>query len=258
MTVPRRITARDNPLLVRLRKLAQEPTAYRQLGIVWLEGEHLCAALRARGLAAAQALLSESGWQQPALRDLAGWAPQATVVPDALFKGLGTLQSPARIGFVIDLPAAPAVDPKAATIVLDRVQDPGNVGSILRSASAFGVAQVLALEGTAALWSAKVLRAAQGAHFGLTLVERLDRAALDLMQVPLLATDAHAGESLPDADLPWPCAWTFGHEGQGVDAALAARAQRRVRIPQPGGEESLNVAAAAAVCLFECARRRLQ
>jgi TrmH family RNA methyltransferase len=71
-----------------------------------------------------------------------------------------------------------------------------------------------------------------------------------------VATSSHAGLELPQAPLPVPCAWVMGHEGQGVDAALLARCALTVRIPQPGGEESLNVAAAAAVCLYESRRRR--
>jgi TrmH family RNA methyltransferase len=135
------------------------------------------------------------------------------------------------------------------------VQDPGNVGSILRTAAAFGVPQVLALKGTVALWSPKVLRAGMGAHFGLRLIEGLEADALQALRVPLVATSSHAGELLPAARLPQPCAWVMGHEGQGVAEALLVRCALQVRIPQPGGEESLNVAAAAAVCLYESARR---
>ena len=249
------ITSRDNALLVRVRKLAQDGAAYRRAGQLWLEGDHLCNALRARGIAAAQAIVTEAAWANPALRALAGWATQVAVVPQALFKGLSTLQSPAPLGFLIDMPAAPTLNPLAATIVLDRVQDPGNAGSILRSAAAFGVLQVLALKGTVALWSSKVLRAGMGAHFALHLLEGLELEALDGLQVPLLATSSHVGTLLTLATLPQPCAWVLGHEGQGVDPALLRRCVLQVRIPQPGGEESLNVAAAAAICLYESARR---
>jgi TrmH family RNA methyltransferase len=138
------------------------------------------------------------------------------------------------------------------------MQDAGNVGSMLRSAAAFGVKQVLALQGTAALWSPKVLRAAMGAHFSLALHEGLGGAALQALRVPLVATSPHAPLVLGQAPLPRPCAWLFGHEGQGIDAALIARCALTVRIPQPGGQESLNVAAAAAVCLYEWARRAAQ
>jgi len=249
------ISAKDNPLLVKLRKLARDPSAYRKLGELWLEGEHLCSALRTRGQRPAQAVLAQSAWAQPALRQLAFWAPRVVVVPDALFDGFSALESPARLGFVLTLPAAPVIDPAAASVVLDRVQDAGNVGSILRSAAAFGVGQVLALQGTAALWSPKVLRAAMGAHFGLRLVEGLSPDDLAALTVPLVGTSLTTDALLPTAALPQPCAWVLGHEGQGVAPAVLARCALVLRIPQPGGEESLNVAAAAAVCLYESMRR---
>jgi TrmH family RNA methyltransferase len=149
----------------------------------------------------------------------------------------------------MDLPLAAQVLPGVNTVLLDRVQDAGNVGSILRSASAFGVRQVLALRGTAALCSPKVLRAGMGAHFGLHLVEGLEPQDLDGWDVPLLVTSSHHGVLLHAARLPKPCAWVFGHEGQGVAPHWEERATVAVRIAQPGGEESLNVAAAAAICL---------
>jgi TrmH family RNA methyltransferase len=141
--------------------------------------------------------------------------------------------------------------------VLDRLQDAGNVGTILRTAAAFGFTQCLALKGTAALWSGKVLRAGMGAHFALNLVELAGDAQLDALRVPLIATSSHAQRALQEVDLPWPCAWVMGHEGQGVSSALEARCSLTLRIAQPGGEESLNVAAAAAVCLYESTRQRL-
>jgi TrmH family RNA methyltransferase len=257
MALPGQITSRDNPLLVKLRKLAQDPAAYRKLGLLWLEGDHLARALRARGGRAQHALVAESAWvREPSLQELAGWADKVSLLPDAVFKSLSTLESPAPIGFVVDVPAAPAVQPDLATVVLDRLQDAGNVGSILRSAAALGARQVIALKGTAALWSPKVLRAGMGAHFGLHLVEGADLGALDALAVPLVATSSHTDQTLQQADLPWPCAWVLGHEGRGVAPELMARCALTVRIPQPGGEESLNVAAAAAVCLYESARRR--
>ena len=257
MTEPRHIQSRDNPLVARVRKLAADGHAYRRGGEAWLEGDHLCSALRARGRPALQALIAESAWAGDArLRELALWAPQVAVLADPVFKALSGLESPAPIGFLVAVPASPAIDPQAPTVVLDRLQDAGNVGSILRSASAFGVTQVLALRGSVALWSPKVLRAGMGAHFNLQLGEGLQAADLQVLAVPLVGTSSHAETVLSAAPLPWPCAWVLGHEGQGVAAELAARCTLLTRIPQPGGEESLNVAAAAAVCLYESARRR--
>ena len=249
------VRSRDNALAKDLRRLAQDSTAYRRQARVWLEGDHLCRAALARGLRPALAVFSESFWPLAPVE----WAQAATktiVLADALFAEVSALESPAAMGYVLELPAPGAPDPLAPSVVLDRVQDAGNVGSILRSAAAFGFTQVLALKGTAALWSPKVLRAGMGAHFGLRLVEGLDVPDLDALQVPLLVTHVHGGASLHRAALPWPCAWVLGHEGQGVCDALLARAHQRIRIAQPGGEESLNVAAAAAICLHASAAAR--
>lgn len=242
------IHSRDNAFVKDLRRLAQDTTAYRKQGRVWLEGDHLCRAALDRGQSPAVAVFSESFWPQAQ----AGWAQAASktiVLADALFADISGLESPARMGFILELPIAGGLHPQAATVVLDRVQDAGNVGSILRSASAFGFRQVVAVKGSAALWSPKVLRAGMGAHFALALIEGVDPADLDALQVPLLVTSSHAGDWLHRAALPWPCAWVMGHEGQGVSPMLEARAAQRIRIAQPGGEESLNVAAAAAICL---------
>ena len=256
MAEPRAISSKDNPLLVRVRKLVADPGAYRKLGEVWLEGDHLCAAFAARGGRALQAVLTSEAWSRTDMRALASQATSVAVVPPELMAGLSTLESPASIGFLVATPTAPAITPDSPTVVLDRLQDAGNVGAILRSASAFGFAQVVALKGTAALWSPKVLRAGMGAHFGLRLVEGVEAPALAALRVPLLATSSHAEKALHEVDLPWPCGWVLGHEGQGVSAPLQQRCTMALRIPQPGGEESLNVAAAAAVCLYESARQR--
>lgn len=250
MTTVQAITSRDNPLLVRLRRMARHGTAYRQEGVVWIEGEHLCDAWRQRGGVAGQAVVSESAWQRPALLALAQSAARVVRVPDALFDGVSTLGSAAGIGFVVELPTAPVIEAGRPSVVLDRVQDAGNVGSILRSASALGFSQVIALEGTAGLWSPKVLRAGMGAHFSLRLVESVQADELEALALPLLAASSHAPQALHEAALPFPCAWVFGHEGQGIALALEGRCTRTLRIPQPGGEESLNVAAAAAICLY--------
>lgn len=252
---PRQIASKDNPLLVRVRRLAGDPGAYRRVGEVWLEGDHLCAALTQRGGRALQAIVTEAGWMRPALRELAGHADAVAIVPPALMAGLSTLESAPAIGFVVAAPAAPPIAPDLPTVVLDRVQDAGNVGAILRSAAAFGFTQLIALKGSAALWSPKVLRAGMGAHFGLRLVEGAGPADLVALQMPLLGTGSHAAQSIDEARLPWPCAWVLGHEGQGVSLELQARCAQVLRIPQPGGEESLNVAAAAAVCLYESVRQ---
>ena len=251
------ISSAGNALLKDLRRLAHDSTAYRKQGRVWLEGDHLCRAALARGMRLHQAIFSESFWtaEQHAWQ---GHGGRNVVLADNLFDSLSALESPARMGFVLDLPPAPQLQPDAPSVILDRVQDAGNVGAILRCAAAFGFHQVLALKGTAALWSPKVLRAGMGAHFGLRLIEGLAAEQLEALAVPIITTSSHDGELLHRQALPWPCAWALGHEGQGVGAAVQDRARLAVRIAQPGGEESLNVASAAAICLHAsaCAQAR--
>ena len=242
------IHSRDNPFVKDLRRLAQDTTAYRKQGRIWLEGDHLCRAAMARGVQPAISIFSESFWPLAQV-EYEQAAPKTIVLADALFAVISGLESPARMGFILDLPVGATLQSGVATVVLDRVQDAGNVGSILRSASAFGFRQVAAIKGSAALWSPKVLRAGMGAHFALELIEGLEYDDLQALQVPLLVTSSHAGEFIHRATLPWPCAWVMGHEGQGVSPQLEERAAMRIRIAQPGGEESLNVGAAAAICL---------
>jgi TrmH family RNA methyltransferase len=231
--------------------------------VLWIEGEHLCAAAQSRGIAVQRVLFSQRGWQRPDLgrlrdvRSATGQSSPVAVVDDALFAELSQLESPPDVGYVVAAPVPGAPSPRLSSVVLDRLQDAGNAGSILRSAAALGVSQVLALKGTVALWSPKVLRAGMGAHFALHVVEGLQPEQVTLLGLPLVATSSHEGVELQVAQLPRPCAWVLGHEGQGVDPALTARGALRVRIPQPGGEESLNVAAAAAICFYEAMRQTL-
>jgi TrmH family RNA methyltransferase len=254
MTDTLRITSRDNPLLKRLRLMARDNTAHRKWGQVWLEGDHLCRAFLARGLRPALAIFSELNGHL-ALDGYDISAIKSVILPDALMRDISGLESAASMGFVVDVPLLSQLAPSEPTVVLDRVQDAGNVGSILRSASAFGYTQVLAIKGTAALWSPKVLRAGMGAHFGLRLVEGLAPADLSALQVPVLVTSSHHGEWVHRAALPWPCAWVMGHEGQGISEDVLSGAVHPIRIAQPGGEESLNVAAAAAICLHASAAK---
>ena len=252
-----RITSRRNPLLARLRRLGADAASYRRLGVILLEGEHLCAAWLARPDAAVEhAIVTAAAWDDPRLRRLAESAPDVAVVDAATMGELGTLESPVPIAFLVPHPGRSEIDAAAPTIVLDRVQDPGNVGSVLRSAASFGFTQAIALTGTAALWSPKVVRAAMGAHFALRLVDAAAPTSLAELAVPLFGTSSHAAIALADAALPWPCAWAFGHEGQGLADDVATRCRAVVAIPQPGGGESLNVAAAAAVCMYDTVRRR--
>lgn len=252
------ITSRDNPLLKELRKIAHDNNAYRKTGRIWAEGDHLCSAALLRGWKPSVAVFDEDFLKKsaklPAMHaQYAQVAIKNVAIPSNLFREISGLESPAGMGFVLELPIefqnTSVFDSSLSTVILDRVQDAGNVGSILRSAGAFGFKQIIAVKGTAALWSPKVLRAGMGAHFGLQLYESVAVEALSSLKMPLIVTSSHQGDWVQTLHPPSPCAWVFGHEGQGVGAELMAMAHFYARIAQPGGEESLNVAAAAAICL---------
>nr|WP_255429448.1 RNA methyltransferase [Ramlibacter albus] len=239
-------------MLKDLRKLAQDSTAYRKQGRVWLEGDHLCRAAIERGVKPAIAVFQESAWPQYA-GEFGTVADKTVLLAENLFASLSSLDSPAKMGFIVKMPEQALLKKGVPTVVLDGLQDTGNVGSILRSAAAFGFRQILAIKGTAALWSPKVLRAGMGAHFALDLLEGMEPPDAQALDVPIVVTSSHEGELLHETKLPWPCAWVLGHEGQGVSTAMMEIADRKMRIAQPGGEESLNVAAAAAICLHASA-----
>lgn len=254
------ITSRDNPWLKSLRRTAQDNQAYRKYGEVWLEGEHLVDAVVRHAQPVRTLVCAESHWTRlPTLWQSLG--DRQVLLPDPLFNAISGLDSPAGVGVLFAVPEPRPLVPGVATVVLDRLQDAGNVGAILRSAAALGFEQVLALAGTAALWSPKVLRAGMGAHLALHLIEGVSTQELAGLGVPLLATSSHQGPYLHElirlGTLPHPAAWLMGHEGQGVSDALLAQASLTVRIAQPGGQESLNVAAAAAICLHASATMAL-
>lgn len=260
MSEPLFISSRDNAWLKALIKLSHGSTEYRKQHQVWAEGDHLVRAAKARGVRPQVAVFSESFWPLAPV-EYAQVARKNVVISDPLFDAISALESPAKMGFLFDLAAQPALQPGVASVVLDRLQDAGNVGAILRSAAAFGFKQIVALKGTAALWSPKVLRAGMGAHWGLQLIESAELESVQRLSVPLLVTSSHRGDflhqSLAKRELPMPCAWALGHEGQGVSAALESLASMHVRIAQPGGEESLNVATACAICLHASATAAL-
>jgi TrmH family RNA methyltransferase len=278
------ITSRDNALVKELRKLKFDGAAYRKTGRIWLEGDHLVDAFFRSPLVEAGVrsvlVVTPEFFEKNQHLPSKEWASVATknvVIESKLLHECSTLEAPASVGLLLELPSNPAVDAAAPTVILDRLQDPGNVGSILRTAAAMGYQQIMALKGTAALWTPKVLRAGMGAHFSLRLIEFAEADALAALQLPLAATSSHGGVYLHDLgsiDLllnieqnneqrRWASAekrekklvlnWVFGHEGQGVAPALLDGANLKVRIAQPGGQESLNVAAAAAICLHASA-----
>src|ERR1035437_3197245 len=153
---------------------------------------HLGRSALVRGVQPVIGVFSESFWPLvPA--QYAHTASKNIIISERIFAAISGLDSPARMGFVFDLSPATALQSELASVILDRVQDAGNVGSILRSASAFGFKQIIALKGTAALWSPKVLRAGMGAHWGLQLIEGLELPDLAAFTLPIIVTSSHRG-----------------------------------------------------------------
>ena len=256
-----RVTSRQNPRLREAARLVASARDRRKAGRCVLEGEHLAAVYRNRYGAPETLIVTEEALERPGVRALAERdAARALVVPAALFAELATL--PAGVGVLAVVPTPPprAAGPADFCLLLDDVQDPGNVGSMLRSAAAAGVAQVLLSRHCAFAWSPKVLRAGQGAHFHLDLHEDVDlpawAAAYRSAGGSVVAMVATGGADLYASALTGRVALAIGNEGAGLSAALVAQATHKVTIPMPGGVESLNAAAAAAVCLFECVRQR--
>jgi RNA methyltransferase, TrmH family len=192
-----------------------------------------------------------------ALMDACQGVP-ASLLPDAIFALISPVESPSGVVAIIDAPQPPQGALSDTVVVLDGVQDPGNLGTILRTSAAAGVKDVLLGMGCAQAWSPRVLRAGMGGHFRLAVRERVDvpKALAGFPGVILATLPDDGSSSLYELDLRRPVAWLFGAEGAGLSAEVAALASLNVRIPMPGVVESLNVSAAAAVCLFEQVRQR--
>jgi len=251
------ITSRANPAYKSLQRLTTR--AGQRGALALLEGVHLCQAWLARQGPPAQAVFDAERINRPELAALLAAVPPARtrLLAPHLLKTLETVEAGQGVLFVVE-PPAPALPERldGTSVWLDAVQDPGNVGTILRTCAAVGIGRVLLGAGTAAAWSPKVLRSAQGAHFALTLHERVDLpACVARLDVPLIATTLDDARDVYDARLPATCAWVFGHEGRGVAAPLQRAARLRVRIAHNPAVESLNVGVAAALCLFEQRRQ---
>ena len=253
------ISSRDNPLYKDLKRLATSPAARQRASQTLLDGIHLCEMYLSRRGQPLHCIVAESALAHAEVAALLERVDSqcVQVLADALFAALAQVEHGVRLLFVIAVPKeAASSTPQQPCVLLDRLQDPGNLGSILRSAAAAGVTHVYCAAGTVAAWSPKVLRAAMGAHFVLTIHEDCDlQALLSSLTTPVYAMSSHAEHSLYDCDVV-TASWVFGNEGQGVATTLLTSGIQTLRIPQPGGMESLNVAAAAAVCLFEQVRQR--
>jgi len=253
------ISSRDNPRVRRWRDLARDARERRKLGRAIIEGENLVAAFLESGREVESLMLSQAASGKPEFMALAtqcGTMP--SVLSDSLFRSIVDVETPAGIAAEIAIPPGTGnLKSAEACVLLDAVQDTGNVGTLLRSAAAFGIRHAVLGKGCADAWSPKVLRAAAGAHFSLQITENADLAKkLDEFSGKVVCAVPRGGISLRDADLSGRIGWLLGAEGRGVSEALAARAAMKVTIEMPGNAESLNVAAAAAICFYEMAGNR--
>jgi TrmH family RNA methyltransferase len=253
------ITSRDNPTIKALRALAVDARELRRRGRTLLDGPHLVESYIHRVGAPELLVVSESGVANAEIGHLLSTvsAVEILTLRDSLFRELSGVATPVGLLAVIPVPAAPTTMPDGPCVLLDAIQDAGNVGTILRTAAAAGVPDIALGSGCAGAWTPRVLRAAQGAHFGLRIREQADLEILTKAYgAASVAAVARDGTPLYELDLSEDVAWIFGNEGAGVSPSLVALAGKRATIPMAGGSESLNVGAAAAVCLFEGLRQQ--
>ena len=260
MTSPvKHISSRDNPFFKELLKLAASSRQRKKTGQTLLDGVHLLQAYLACGQQPQQLLVTAVALQD---REVAALLEKCAGVPlaqfdDSLFAELTELKTPSGILALIAQPGPSQLPADSRfCLLLEDIQDPGNLGSMLRSAAAAGCDAVFLSQGCADAWSPRVLRAGMGGHFVLSIHESADLPAVAAaFRGPLLAASLHATTSLYDCDLRGKLAFAIGNEGAGLSESLLA-VSRHITIPMPGKVESLNAAAAAAVCLFEAARQR--
>ena len=252
------ITSRDNPIVRRLKKLAESARARREAHITLLDGEHLLTAYLEAG-GQPHTLVRAASFDAERFARLAARCPavKRIVLPDALFAELAPVATPTGLLAEAAWLAPPASGATPLVIVLEDIQDPGNLGAMLRTGAAAGATLAVLSKGCHDPWSPKALRGGQGAQFVLPMQQGAD-----------LVTWLHgfAGRSVALAlaedsdfyalDLGGPLALIAGNEGAGLSEAVCEAATRCAHIPMAGRIESLNASAALAVAVFEAVRQR--
>ena len=254
------LTSRDNATFKAMAKLASSSSERKRRRLSLIEGDHLLAAYLDSGEKPAQILVNRAALESPAIARLLERAAPArvTLLGDALFNGLSGVEAPTGVIACVSTPSGRKVPPTAPLVLLlENIQDPGNVGTLLRSAAAAGAGHVVLSPQCAFAWSPKVLRAAMGAHFAVNIVEGAGlEAFVGTYRGTSIALSTDADRSLHDLDLRGPVAFLVGNEGTGLSEPLKAAATLRARIPMPGRMESLNAGVAGSLCLFEAVRQR--
>jgi TrmH family RNA methyltransferase len=254
------IQSRDNPLYKELVKLSGSARQRGKVNQTLLDGAHLLASYLDAGMQPQHVLLNAAALDDAEIIALLGRMDgvPVTQLDEKLFAGLSELKTPTGIIALIDVPVpdTPVAQSRFA-LLLEDIQDPGNLGSMLRSAAAAGCDAVFLSPGCADAWSPKVLRAAMGGHFALHIHELQDLPAMaKAFTGMLLATTLQGTLSLYDCDLSGNLAFLIGNEGAGLNDELLNLATKTITIPMRGKVESLNAAAATAICLFEAARQQ--
>jgi TrmH family RNA methyltransferase len=255
----RHITSADNARFKSLLKLHQSSRERRKAGLSLLDGVHLVAAYLQHAGAPDEVVVSRAGLEDAEIAALlrSPLMPEPLVLSDVLFRDLSSVATPTGVIAAVKTPVPAALPAQpGACVMLEDIQDPGNLGSILRSAAAAGIREVYLSPHCVQAWSPRVLRAGMGAHFAVTVHEDVDLEPL-IRAYPGRVFAAAGDGAVPfyAADLKGTVALLFGNEGAGLTQALRDAVHAAISIPMPGKAESLNVAAAAAVCLFERVRQ---
>lgn len=251
----RQITSPHNPLFKQLKKLSSAAKERRKAGLTLLEGYTLLETYLALGLNPRALICSGKGLNKQRLESLGAQGIAVFEFSPALYAEVSSLEHPDGYLSLIEIPRVPQKKFGEFCVVLEGLQDPGNVGSMIRTAAAAGAAQVYLYE-CADVWSPKALRGSMGAHFNVEIFENVDIAKiLSTFPGKTYATTAATTHSIFNCDLTGEVAFVFGNEGAGVSLTAQSLAHDRVSIPMPGKIESLNAAAAAAVCCFERVRQ---
>ncbi len=272
------ITSRDNAFFKQLIKLAGSTKARKVASLTLLDGVPLISAYRRAMGQPENLIVSQSGDADPEIKQLltqqrAEAHTKVIMLPDNLFREISPVKTPTGIMALVSIPLSTSLPIPSASVpatipmhndeagerfcvLLEAIQDPGNLGSILRSAAAAAASDVYLSAGCADAWSPKTLRAAMGAHFLLRIHEQSDLVRVArAFNGRVIATTLKAETSLYRTALRGPIAFVFGNEGAGLSDTLLQASSEQISIPMPGGIESLNAAAAAAICFFERVRQ---